>query len=129
MTGRRVAITGIGVVSPHGCDADVMFDSLMRGESAVRKFPLASSVGSYETIGAAVPDDPCAALPRGQRVASDRISQYALLAAGAAVRDAGLDMETEDPSRVGAAIGTSLGGTISQEAAYEEIFCKGKSRL
>ena len=58
MTGRRVAITGIGVVSPHGCDADVMFDSLMRGESAVRKFPLASSVGSYETIGAAVHGDP-----------------------------------------------------------------------
>ena len=57
------------------------------------------------------------------------MSQYALLAAGAAVRDAGLDLETEDRARIGCAIGTSLGGTISQEAAYEEIFCKGKTRL
>ena len=93
MTKRRVVITGIGVTSPHGCNADAMFDALLRGESAVRKIRLESDVGSYETIGAAVPGEPWAALTRAQRVTTDRISQYALLAADAAVRDSGLDID------------------------------------
>ena len=42
VTNRRVAITGLGVVSPHGCDVGVMFDRLMRGESAVRRITLSS---------------------------------------------------------------------------------------
>jgi len=129
MTRRRVVITGIGVTSPHGCSADAMFDALLRGESAVRKIRLESDVGSYETIGAAVPGEPWAALSRAQRVTSDRISQYALLAADAAVRDSGLDIDSLDKTRIGAAVGTSLGGTISQEAAYAEIFRKGAGRL
>ncbi len=129
MTRRRVVITGIGVTSPHGCDADVMFDALLRGESAVRKIHLESDVGSYETIGAAVPGEPWTSLSRSQRVTSDRVSQYALLAADAALRDSGLDLETMDKRRIGTAVGTSLGGTISQEAAYSEIFRKGANRL
>jgi 3-oxoacyl-(acyl-carrier-protein) synthase len=129
MTRRRVVITGIGVTSPHGCDAGAMFDALLRGESAVRKIRLESDVGSYETIGAAVPGEPWNTLPRAQRVTTDRISQYALLAADAAIRDSGLDLERADRTRVGTAIGTSLGGTISQEAAYAEIFRKGATRL
>ena len=119
MTGRRVAITGIGVVSPHGCDADVMFDSLMRGESAVRKFPLASSVGSYErsaprskTIRSRAPARP--------RVASDRVSQLRFWPPAPPWATPGSTWNGR-PTRVGCAIGTSLGGTISQEAAYEEI--------
>ena len=129
MTKRRVVITGIGVTSPHGCNADAMFDALLRGESAVRKIRLESDVGSYETVGAAVPGEPWAALTRAQRVTTDRISQYALLAADAAVRDSGLDFDSLDKTRIGAAVGTSLGGTISQEAAYAEIFRKGANRL
>lgn len=129
MTRRRVVITGIGVTSPHGCNADEMFDALLRGESAVRKIRLESDVGSYETIGAAVPGEPWAMLSRAQRVTTDRVSQYALLAADAAVRDSGLDIDSLDKTRIGAAVGTSLGGTISQEAAYAEIFRKGASRL
>src|SRR5258708_15442005 len=105
MTVRRVAITGIGVTSPHGCNSGAMFDALLRGESAVRKFRLESDVGSYETIGATVPGEPWISLSRSQRVTSDRISQYALLAADAAVRDSGLDLESIDSRRIGTAIG------------------------
>ncbi len=129
MTRRRVAITGLGVASPHGCDVAAMFDALLRGESAVRRIALESAVGSYNTIGARVPGEPWDRLPRGQRVTSDRLSLYALVAASAAIRDSGIVLESEDRRRVGIAIGTSLGGTISQEAAYAEIFCKGARRL
>jgi 3-oxoacyl-[acyl-carrier-protein] synthase II len=129
MTRRRVAITGLGVASPHGCDTNLMFDALLRGESAVRRISLQSAVGAYDTIGAAVAGEPWNELPRSQRVTSDRLSLYALVAADAAIRDSGIDLASEDRRRVGVAVGTSLGGTISQEAAYAEIFCKGATRL
>lgn len=129
MTRRRVAITGLGVASPHGCDVAAMFDALFRGESAVRRISLQSEVGTYDTIGAQVPGEPWEGLPRGQRVTSDRLSLYALIAAGAALRDSGIDLTAENRHRVGISVGTSLGGTISQEAAYSEIFCKGAKRL
>ena len=129
MTRRRVAITGLGVASPHGCDVAAMFDALLRGESAVRRISLQSAVGSYDTIGAQVPGEPWEGLPRGLRVTSDRLSLYALVAASAAIRDSGIDLAAEDRRRVGVAIGTSLGGTISQEAAYAEIFCNGARKL
>ena len=129
MTNRRVAITGLGVVSPHGCDVGRMFESLMRGESAVRSIELQSKVGNFATVGATVPGEPWIALPRAQLATSDRLTQYALLAADSAIRDARLDFDAEDRSRIGLAVGTSLGGAISQEAAYADILTKGASRL
>jgi 3-oxoacyl-[acyl-carrier-protein] synthase II len=101
-----------------------MFDALLRGESAVSRISLQSAVGSYQTIGAAVSGERWDELPRNQRVTSDRLSLYALAAANAAIHDSGLDFAAVDRRRVGVAIGTSLGGTISQEAAYAEILVR-----
>ena len=129
MMRRRVVITGLGVVSPHGCDVGPMFDSLMRGESAIRRVQLQSEVGAFDFVGAAVPGEPWSTLPRSHRVSSDRVAQYALLAADAALHDSQLDLAKEDLSRVGVAVGTSLGGTLSQESAYADIFVRGMSRL
>jgi 3-oxoacyl-[acyl-carrier-protein] synthase II len=129
VTNRRVAITGLGVVTPHGCDANAMYDALLRGESAVRHIVLQSSAGSTETVGAAVSGEPWAALPRAQLATSDRISLYAILAANAAIRESGLELASEDRTRIGVSVGTSLGGAISQEAAYADIFVRSMSRL
>jgi len=106
-----------------------MFESLMRGESAVRHIELHSNVGSFDTVGATVLGDPWITLPRAQLATSDRLTQYALLAADSAIRDARLDFNAEDRSRIGVAVGTSLGGAISQEAAYADILAKGANRL
>jgi 3-oxoacyl-[acyl-carrier-protein] synthase II len=126
---RRAAITGLGVVSPHGSDARLMFDALLRGESAVRQIVVESPAGQMETVGAAVSGEPWRDLPRAQLATSDRISLYALAAVNAAVRDAGLDLAREDRARIGVSVGTSLGGAISQEAAYADILSKGASKL
>jgi 3-oxoacyl-[acyl-carrier-protein] synthase II len=63
------------------------------------------------------------------RVTSDRVSLYASSAAESALRDAGLDRDSVDPARFGVSVGTSLGGTISQEDAYVDILERRKSRL
>ena len=106
-----------------------MFDALLAGTSAVRRLTLESSVGQLETAGAAVGDVSWDAIPQMHRVTSDRVSLYALTAADNAIHDAGLDLAGMDTTRVGLSVGTSLGGTISQEDAYVDILDKHKPRL
>jgi len=129
MTVRRVVITGLGVVSPHGTDPNAMFDALMRGESAARRIELASGSDVYAAVAATVPGEPWAALTRSRRILTDRVSEYALLAAAAAVGDANLDFDSVDRRRAGVAVGTCMGGIISTEAAYEDLFRKGLTRV
>jgi 3-oxoacyl-[acyl-carrier-protein] synthase II len=129
VTNRRVAITGIGIVSPHGADAKEVLGALMEGKSAVRRLEIQSDVGMLETVGATISGEPWLDLPQGQRVASDRVGHYALLAANAAVRDAGIEFAREDLSRIGTSIGTCQGGVATEEAAYSDILRKNKPRL
>ncbi len=129
MTRRRVAVTGVGVVAPHGYDARAMFDALANGASAVDRISIESSVGQLETVGAAVKDVPLDAIPPAHRVTCDRASLYAMLAAESAIRDAGIDFSALDRTRCGVSVGTSLGGTISQEDAYVDVLEHRKSRL
>jgi 3-oxoacyl-[acyl-carrier-protein] synthase II len=106
-----------------------MFDRLLRGESAIRRVELSSGSDTFSAIAATVPDEPWMALSRGQRVMSDRVSQYAILAANGALSDASLDLQAEDRGRVGVAVGTCMGGIISTEAAYDDLFRKGMTRV
>lgn len=129
MIGRRVAITGLGVLAPHGSDVNSIFESLFRGQSAVRTVRLSSDVGELEIAGAAILGEPWTGLSAAALATSDRVSLYALGAVDAAIHDAKLDIQGEDPDRIGVAVGTSLGGTISQESAYQDIFRRNKSRL
>lgn len=129
MTRRRVAITGLGVVAPHGLHARSMFDALMSGVSAVDRVVIDSSAGHLETVGAAVRGMSWDAIPPARRVTSDRASLYAMFAAEEAIRDAGIDMSAIDRMRFGVSVGTSLGGTISQEDAYVDVLERRKSRL
>ena len=129
MTRRRVGITGLGIVGPHGNDVEATFSALLRGKSAVRSIEISSEVGSLEFVGAVTPPESWQETSNLPLATSDKVSLYALAAADASIRDAKLQMQEEDLSKVGVAVGTSLGGAISQEAAYYEIVGRKKSRL
>jgi 3-oxoacyl-[acyl-carrier-protein] synthase II len=106
-----------------------MFAALLRGESAVRQITLKSGNDSFVTVAAPVQGAPWLELPRGQRVMTDRVSQYALLASSSALSDAGIDIDLEDRQRVGISFGTCMGGIMTTESAYEDIFRKGMQRV
>ena len=109
-----VAITGLGVVSPHGDDVRAMFAALMRGESAIRAvFPELAR----PAVAAVAPFDSSRWFTKLQLVGVDRVSQMAVAAADLAARDAG-GHEGIDPSRLGVYVGCGMGGTGSLEAAY-----------
>ena len=129
MTVRQVAVTGLGVVSPHGSSLDIAIDAVFRGESAISVVALSSDVGSISVPGAVVRDEPWRALKNVPIPTCDRVSLLALAAAEAAIADARLFLTSERLDRIGVAVGTSLGGTISQDSAYQEIFARRKERL
>lgn len=108
-----VAVTGIGVISPHGDDPDRMFDALMRGESAVHTvFPELAKPAAAATVQF----DESRWFTKLQLPGVDRVSQLAVAAASLAVRDAGgLDAA---PESVGVYAGCGMGGAAALEAAY-----------
>ena len=108
-----VAVTGIGLVSPHGDDPDRVFDALMRGESAVHAvFPELAKPAAAATVQF----DASRWFTKLQLPGVDRVSQLAVAAAGLAVRDAGgLDVA---PERIGVYAGCGMGGAAALEAAF-----------
>ncbi len=116
-----VAITGLGVVSPHGDDARLMFAALMRGESAIRPvFPELAR----PAVAATVAFDASRWFTKLQLVGLDRVSQMAVAAAELAVADAG-GHDGIEPSRLGVYVGCGMGGMGSLDAAYHAALQAG----
>jgi 3-oxoacyl-[acyl-carrier-protein] synthase II len=108
---RRVVVTGIGCVTPIGTGADGLWDGLRARRSAVRAITRFDPTPFRSHIAAEIPDFRPQDFLDARRVRRlDRYSQLAVAAAGLAVRDAALDLEKEDRDRVGAMMGSALGG-------------------
>jgi 3-oxoacyl-[acyl-carrier-protein] synthase II len=127
-TARRVVVTGIGVVSPHGTDPGTMFARLMKGESAIRKFSFAPE-HAYANIAAAAPFDAALAFP-GKRLENlDRVSQFSIAAAAAAVADASIEWTEDLRSRSGVSFGTGMGSAGALEETFRQVWQHDPERV
>ena len=114
---NEVVVSGLGVVSPHGDDAQAMFAALLRGESAVRAvFPELPKAAPAATLQF----DESRWFTKLQLAGVDRVSQLAVAAADLALQDAGGAAEAlgTDRERVGVYAGCGMGGAGALEAAY-----------
>ncbi len=110
----EVAVTGLGLVSPHGDDPFAMFAALMRGESAVRPvFPELAKPAA----AAVAPFDATRWFTKLQLAGVDRVSQLAVAAADLAMRDAAA-VGTAEPERIGVYVGCGMGGAAALDLAY-----------
>jgi 3-oxoacyl-[acyl-carrier-protein] synthase II len=122
---RRVAVTGMGVVSPLGVGVDAFWDALVRGISGIGPITRFDPGRLPSRIAGEVKNfDPTAHLPRRDVVRTDSFIHYALVAARAAVADAKLDVERQ-AERVGVSIGTAMGGIPLLMAMYDELLREG----
>lgn len=108
--GRRVVITGLGLVSPLGVGAHDHWQALASGRSAVSRVDRLTRLGFPVDVGAEVSPPSFAAclsrLPRKQVKLYNRTTTLAMVAAALAAEDAGLDAPAPDPTRAGVILAT-----------------------
>jgi 3-oxoacyl-[acyl-carrier-protein] synthase II len=117
---RRIAITGIGLVSPHGDRPMDVFDALLAGRSAVT---LLDDGNAPATPVARAPLDASRWFTRLQLAGVDRVSQIAVAAAQMARDDAG--MSVLDAS-TGLYVGTGMGGAAAVEESFRSHYESGR---
>src|SRR5262245_39893268 len=109
---RRVVVTGLGVVAPNGVGKEAFWSACVNGRSGVGPIRSFDASGHPVRVAAEVSDfDVLPFVPPGQRKSvkiMSRAMRFAVGAAGLAVRDSGLELDQEDPERVGVVMGTGL---------------------
>ena len=129
---RRVAITGLGVVSALGNSLAEFYSSLAGARSGVRLLPEDVTLGSGVQVGALATWDPAAHFKGPEAGSLDRVAQFALAAAGEALAASGLsttDLAAADRNRIGVYWGTGMGGAHTLEGAYQSVYGRNDFRL
>lgn len=127
---RRVVVTGLGAITPIGLSVEEFWQSVKKGKigfAPITKFDtseykchIAAEVKGFE--GKNYMDFKAA-----KRM--ELFSQYAVAAAKEAISDAKLDMEKEDPYRIGCAIGSGIGSLQAMEREHIKLLEKGPGRV
>jgi 3-oxoacyl-[acyl-carrier-protein] synthase II len=108
---RRVVITGIGCVTPIGTGVESLWNGLRAERSAVGRATRFDASIFRSRCAAQVDDFEATRYLDPKRVKRlDRFGQFSVVTAKLALEDAGLDLAAEDRERVGAMMGTALGG-------------------
>jgi 3-oxoacyl-[acyl-carrier-protein] synthase II len=107
---RRVAVTGIGVVTPIGISGEAMWSGLKEYRSAVRPITRFDASIFRSQIAAEIDFNPADFLEDRRVKRLDRFGQFTVASARMAIEDARLDLAAEDRERVGSTMGTALGG-------------------
>jgi len=129
MTARRVAVTGLGVVSPLGNSVGELWDNLVAGRSAVRRLPPALSQGLRSPIGAPVDFDGKNYFEPPRLRLLDRVSQLALIAAQQAILDSRLRGAPAEREHCGVFVGTGMGGAETTEEGYHTLYAQQSDRI
>ncbi len=129
-TRRRVAITGIGMVTPLGNSKDETWKGLLANENGVGQITLIDTAAFSVHIGAEVKDfTPEDYLDRKDVKRYDRFVHLACGAAAMAVEDSGIDLDAEDRTRAGCVLGSGIGGMLSCESLMTGYVERGVKKI
>jgi 3-oxoacyl-[acyl-carrier-protein] synthase II len=127
---RRVVVTGFGVITPVGHDVPSMWHSLLAGRSGVGPITQFDASAFASRIAAEVKQfDPSKYLSPKEIKRSERFVQFAIAASKQAMTDAGLQMDREDPFRVGVVIGSGMGSLGLIEEQHGVLVQRGPQKL
>jgi 3-oxoacyl-[acyl-carrier-protein] synthase II len=128
---RRVAVTGIGVVTCTGVGTEAMWDSLVHGRSGIK--PIEHfDVSEYPTRFAGYIDDfdPGSNVDKKEARRMSRFQQFSMVAAAEAMRDAGLEEIPEELApRAGCIVGSGIGGLGTMEEQTAILNERGPGRI
>lgn len=127
---QRVVVTGMGAVTPVGNEVATMWDKLIAGRSGVGMITAFDASQLKVRIGAEVKGfDPLAYMDRREVRHLDRYAHLAIAAAVQAVQDAGLQVDGEDPRRVGVIVGSGIGGIQTTLQQHHVLLERGARRV
>lgn len=126
---KRVAITGMGIISPIGNTCEDFFNNLAAGRSGIRR--MSSDFAERLSIRIAAQADFNAEdyFTKKNARTMDRTNQFAQVAASQAWQDAGLQLDEGEKRRAGVYLGTGMGGANTLEASYGQLFQQKVKRL
>ncbi|MBN1505560.1 MAG: beta-ketoacyl-ACP synthase II [Sedimentisphaerales bacterium] len=130
MDRRRVVVTGLGCITALSESVDGLFSALCDGRSGVTTIESFDASGFAVHFGGEIKQfDVTRYIDRREAKRMDRFSEFAVAAAIQAVQDSGLDFSSEDPYRMGAIVGTGIGGIKEIEEQHVRLLQKGPSKV
>ena len=130
MSRRRVAITGLGILSPVGNDPASFWEALIAGRSGIAPITRFDCADQRVRIAGEVRGfDPESCLDRKEVRRNDPFVHYAVHAAQQAYTAAGLHAAGPDPDRVGVIFGSGIGGIQTLETQSLTLVERGPGRI
>ncbi|EGV16968.1 beta-ketoacyl-ACP synthase II [Thiocapsa marina] len=130
MSGRRVVVTGLGLVAPVGLDVKSSWDNILAGKSGIKPIthfdiePFSTRFGG-PIYGFEISDY----VSEKEAKKMDKFIHYGMAAGCQAIADAGLEIDDANRRRIGVAIGSGIGGITGIENNYEAYRTKGPRRI
>lgn len=131
MTGQpRVVVTGAGVITPNGRDADEFWAAVVAGRSGLATISRFDPSGYPATVGGEIADFRAADHVPGRLVPqTDRTTQFAIAAADAALRQAKVDLSALDPLDLGVITANACGGFEFGQHELQKLWAEGPHRV
>ena len=126
---KRVAVTGVGVVSPLGASAAEAYRNAYRGRSGIGLFDAPFAHRLLSPLAAALRFNAEDHFEPPKLRMLDRVSQFALVAASEALDEAAIDLRDVDGGRAGVFVGTAMGGSHTVDDGYKTLYGDDSDRL
>lgn len=127
---NRVAITGLGVISPIGIGKENFWKALINGTNGIDRITRFDPAEYPCQIAGEVKDfNPDDFIDKKESKRMDRFTQLAVAAAHLAVDDSKIDLDAVDRNRFGVYVGAGIGGMDTLHNQYQRLFEKGPTRI
>jgi 3-oxoacyl-[acyl-carrier-protein] synthase II len=127
---KRVVVTGLGAITPIGNSVDAFWDSVKKEEIGFAPITYFDTTDYKVKLAAEVKNfDAGEYMDKKAARRMEQFCQFAVAASKQAIDDAGLDMDKEDPYRVGCAIGSGVGSLQAMEREHTRLVEKGPSKV
>lgn len=127
---QHVVVTGIGLITPLSAFREQSWSQILDGLGGIKKISRFDASDFPVQIAGEVPDfDPERALDKKDSRRTDRVIQFAVVAAHEAIEHAQLDLERIELTRAGAIIGSAMGGIETFEYGIRTLASRGPGRV
>ncbi|MBD8213904.1 beta-ketoacyl-ACP synthase II [Erwinia persicina] len=130
MSKRRVVVTGLGMLSPVGNTVESTWNALVAGQSGISLIDHFDTSAYATRFAGLVKDFDCDEfISRKDQRKMDAFIQYGIVAGIQAMQDSGLEITEENADRIGAAIGSGIGGLGLIEENHTSLVNGGPRKI